>query len=129
MAITYKGFNTQGKNFSNSYTLTGFDIAKQDLVNHFNIRKGEKLQNPAFGSIIWDSLYEPMTDVQVEAVKQNIREILDYDPRLSAQEINVDQYEHGLVIEVNLKFIPDQIMERLLFDFNTDTETVTVSTV
>lgn len=128
MAITYKGFNTLGKNFSNSYTLTGFDIAKQDLINHFNIRKGEKLQLPDFGSVVWDMVYEPLNETTIETIRQDIQDIIAYDPRIEAENIVVKQYEHGLLIELNLKFIPDQIIENLLIDFNTQTTTATLST-
>ena len=128
MAITYKGFNTLGKNFSNSYTLTGFDIAKQDLINHFNIRKGEKLQLPNFGSVVWDMVYEPLNETTIETIRQDIQDVIAYDPRIEAENIVVKQYEHGLLIELNLKFIPDQIIENLLFDFNTQTTTATLST-
>lgn len=128
MAITYKGFNTLGKNFSNSYTLTGFDIAKQDLMNHFNIRKGEKLQLPDFGSVVWDMVYEPLNETTIETIRQDIQDIIAYDPRIEAENIVVKQYEHGLLIELNLKFIPDQIIENLLIDFNTQTTTATLST-
>lgn len=129
MAITYKGFNTLGKSFSNSFTLTGFDIAKQDLINHFNIRKGEKLQLPDFGSVVWDMVYEPLNETTVETIRKDIQEVISYDPRIEAENIVVRQYDHGLIIELNLTFIPDQIIESLLIDFNTDTTTATLSTV
>ena len=129
MATRYKGFSTHNKNFSNSFTLSGFDLAKQDLVNHFNIRKGEKLQNPEFGSIIWDSLYEPLTEVIVEEIEEDIKTIRAYDPRIEAESILVEQHESGLLIEMQLLYIPDQIMEHLLFQFDTETIQTTLSTL
>tara|TARA_B100000809_G_scaffold156132_1_gene153459 strand:- start:1774 stop:2163 length:390 start_codon:yes stop_codon:yes gene_type:complete len=129
MATRYKGFSTHNKNFSNSFTLSGFDLAKQDLVNHFNIRKGEKLQNPEFGSIIWDSLYEPLTEVIVEEIEEDIKTIIAYDPRIEAESILVEQHESGLLIEMQLLYIPDQIMEHLLFQFDTETIQTTLSTL
>ena len=118
MALTYKGFSTYKKQFSNSFTLSGFELAKQDLVNHFNIRKGEKLMNPEFGSIVWDALYEPLTDEIVSEIEEDIKSIIGYDPRLQAESILLEQYEHGLLLELQVKYIPDQILGSLLFDFN-----------
>ena len=126
MAITYKGFSTYKKQFSNSFTLSGFELAKQDLVNHFNIRKGEKLMNPDFGSIVWDALYEPLTDEIVEEIEEDIKSIIGYDPRLEAESILLEQYENGLLLEVQVKYIPDQILGSLLFDFNSTSSQVTV---
>jgi phage baseplate assembly protein W len=128
MAIRYKGFSTHNKNFSNSFTLSGFELAKQDLLNHFNIRKGEKLFNPTFGSIIWDSLYEPLTDIQAQNIEDDIKEIISYDPRIEAESVLVDQYENGMMIQLELKYIPDQIVQNLLFDFNTSNTQATLST-
>ena len=43
MAVaTYRGFNTVNNNFGSS-KLTETDLIKRDLLNHFAIRKGEKL--------------------------------------------------------------------------------------
>jgi len=126
MALTYKGFSTYKKQFSNSFTLSGFELAKQDLVNHFNIRKGEKLMNPDFGSIVWDALYEPLTDEIVSAIEEDITSIIGYDPRLEAESVLLEQYENGLLIEVQVKYIPDQILGSLLFDFNSTSSQVTV---
>ena len=129
MATGYKGFSTQNKNFSNSFTLSGFELAKQDLINHFNIRRGEKLHNPEFGSIIWDSLYEPLTDTIVEEIEEDIKAIVAYDPRIESESILVEQYEHGLIIEMQLKFIPNQKIEKLLFDFSTATTEASLTTL
>jgi len=122
MAIRYKGFSTHNKNFSNSFTLSGFELAKQDLLNHFNIRKGEKLFNPNFGSIIWDSLYEPLTDILAQDIEDNVKEIIAYDPRIEAESVLVEQYENGMILQLEVKYIPNQIVQNLLFDFNTSTE-------
>jgi hypothetical protein len=56
----YRGFSTRLN--AKKYSVTDFALAKQDMINHFEIRKGEKLMNPQFGSIIWDMLFEPLTE-------------------------------------------------------------------
>ena len=52
---TYRGFNTVGTTFG-SVQLSDIELVKRDLLNHFAIRKGEKLQNPGYGSSIHDVL-------------------------------------------------------------------------
>jgi phage baseplate assembly protein W len=108
--------------------MSGFELAKQDLLNHFNIRKGEKLFNPEFGSIIWDSLYEPLTDVIITSIEENIQEIVAYDPRIETDSILVEQYENGLIVEMQLNYIPESKVERILFNFNQNNTQATVST-
>ena len=54
MTVLYKGFSTYNR--SKRFTVTDLDLIKQDIFNHFNIKKGEKLMQPAFGTTIWDTL-------------------------------------------------------------------------
>ena len=41
---TYTGFSTYNR--LRKFRLTDFDLVRQDLFNHFSIRRGEKLMNP-----------------------------------------------------------------------------------
>ena len=70
----YRGISTVNESNS-SFALYDIGLIKQDLLNHFHIRQGEKLENPEFGSIIWDILYDPLTDEVEQALKNNIEEI------------------------------------------------------
>ena len=63
---TYKGFSTLTSDKSNQ--LFDLDLIKQDLVNHFYTRKGERVMNPNFGSVIWDMLYEPLDEHNKELI-------------------------------------------------------------
>lgn len=97
----YKGFNTIGA--SNSGTkLYDFDLIKQDILNHFNTRKGERVMNPRFGSIIWDLLMEPLTDDTKDALTQDISEICNSDPRVVPTRLNLTEYESGYILEITL---------------------------
>src|SRR6056300_1907109 len=89
---TYRGISTV--NPGNS-TKVLYDLAliKQDIINHFHIRQGEKLSDPEFGCIIWDLLFEPFTQETRTAIIENVTEIINYDPRLQARDVIVDTYE------------------------------------
>ena len=47
----YRGLSTVNPENTSS-TLYDLALIKQDLLNHFHIRQGEKLHNPKFGTII-----------------------------------------------------------------------------
>ena len=74
MAIMYKGFSTVGRD--KKFRLTDFELVKQDLLNHFQIRKGEKLMNPNFGTIIWNVLYDPFTEAVKSAIAADVKAML-----------------------------------------------------
>jgi phage baseplate assembly protein W len=64
---TYRGISTIQR--AKKFSLTDFDLVKQDLINHFHIRKGQKLMDPNFGTIIWDMLYEPYTERSLHMIQ------------------------------------------------------------
>ena len=100
------------------YSLYDFELIKQDLINHFHIRQGEKLSNPGFGCIIWDLLFEPFTPAVQEAIIQNVTTIINFDPRLTAKDVIVDTYEQGISIDCELTYLPYDISESITFTFD-----------
>ena len=113
----FKGFSTVNGEFS-STKLYDISLVKQDLMNHFNIRKGEKLENPEFGTIIWDVLFEPLTDSLKEAIIKNVTDIINYDPRVSVNNVTIQTFESGIQIECALTYLPYNISESLRLTFD-----------
>ena len=113
----YRGLSTVNP-AQKSTTLYDLALIKQDLINHFHIRQGEKLENPEFGTIIWDALYEPFTDDLKKAIAENVTNIVNYDPRLQVNGISVSTYESGIQIEVDLTYLPYNISEKMRLDFD-----------
>ena len=113
----YKGFSSVNSN-SENFVLYDFDLIKQDLINHFYIRQGERLMQPNFGTIIWSLLFEPLTEQLKDLILQNVNEILNYDPRVQATNVLVTPYDTGLQIEATLKYIPYNIQQNLQLKFD-----------
>ena len=116
---TYRGLSTVG-NPMGSFALYDLALIKQDIVNHFHIRQGEKLENPIFGTVIWDLLYEPFTPEVRNAIVKNVEDIINYDPRVKADQIIVSEYESGIQIECELLYLNFNISENLQFKFDQD---------
>ncbi len=114
---TYRGFSTISAD-SESYTLYDLALIKQDLINHFHIRQGEKLSDPEFGTIIWDMLFEPLTEDLKELILKDVEDIINYDPRVRADEVVVTSYESGLQIECSVTYLPYNVSETLQFRFD-----------
>jgi len=114
---TYKGFSTIS-NDANSFSLYDLSLIKQDILNHFHIRQGERLENPEFGTIIWDLLFEPLT-VEVKAlIQKNVEAIINYDPRVVPDQIIVTSFESGIQVECRLTYLPYNISESLQLRFD-----------
>jgi phage baseplate assembly protein W len=113
---TYRGISTVAD--SGTFPLYDISLIKQDITNHFHIRKGEKLENPDFGTIIWDVLFEPLTDEVRDLIIEDVTSIINYDPRVRVVDITVSEYESGLQIECDLTYLPYNISESLRFRFD-----------
>jgi phage baseplate assembly protein W len=117
MSKTYKGFSTVSGD-STSFSLYDFALIKQDLINHFHIRQGERLENPLFGTIIWDYIFEPLTSEAKEEIVRDVETIISYDPRLTAQNVVINEYGSGIQIECTLTYFPYNIQESIRFRFD-----------
>ena len=115
-SFTYRGFSSNES--SRNYKLYDIDLVKQDLMNHFYIRKGEKLENPDFGTIIWDMLFEPFTQEVKTLIAKDVEDIINYDPRIAVNAVTVDSTEQGIRIQADLVYVPFNINERMTFDFD-----------
>ena len=96
----YRGFSTVGSR--SNVQLYDFDLITQDIINHFKTRKGERVMNPNFGSIIWDLLMEPLTDQTRELLKDDIQTICTSDPRVTPTQIDLTEYDNGYLLELTL---------------------------
>ena len=115
-SITFKGFSSRAdkKNFK----LYDFECAKQDLINRLSVRKGERVENPEFGTIIYDCMFEPLTEQLRVAIVEDVTANLNADPRISTEEIMLSEAERGIAIQATITYIPLNITEKLRFSFD-----------
>jgi phage baseplate assembly protein W len=127
-APLYRGFSTVANNGpvrlsngaftgnSNSIDtrLFNIDLVKQDLLNHFGTRIGERVARPSFGSIIHDllfDLFDPRTEGLVIADAQRI---FGEDPRVVPLSVGVDVNLNGHQITLTA------VLQMVEFDMNTN---------
>lgn len=78
------------------------ELVKQDLLNHFHTSRGERVMRPNFGSTIWDLLFEPFDQELKDAVVADVQNVIDQEPRVILQTIDVIEFEHGLRINISV---------------------------
>ena len=120
---SYKGFSTVGRKFR--FRLTDFELAKQDFINHLHIRQGEKLMDANFGTTIWDLLFENMSDSLRSDIVTELARIANYDPRLQVQNIDVEDFEKGIQVSMDILYTGALAPVSLRLAFETETQTVT----
>jgi phage baseplate assembly protein W len=113
----YKGFSTVDEN-SASVKLFDYELIKQDILNHFNTRKGERLMNPEFGTTIWDSLFEPLTPAVKQSIAEDINRILALDPRVIPTQVDITQGDYGFRVELTLTYKGTDVSETMQITFD-----------
>ena len=100
----YKGYSSLDR-ANPTFKLFDLDLVKQNIINTFNTRKGERVMNPQFGSIVWDILMEPMTPAVREALNDDVKSICNSDPRVTPTSIKITEYPSGYIVEVTLQLV------------------------
>ena len=121
----YRGFSTHNRR--NNFRVSDYDLVRQDLYNHFNIRKGEKLMNPNFGTIIWNMLFDPLTPETKKIMIDDVRRIVNYDPRIAVQNVILNEFDRGLQIEIELTYLTNNQTDTLRMNFDRDSMKLTRS--
>ena len=115
-SITFRGFSSRAD--KNNFKQYDFEVAKQDLINRLSVRKGERVENPEFGTIIYDAIFEPFTEALKDAIVDDVTANLNADPRISTQEILVSEADKGIAIQATITYVPLNITEKLSFNFD-----------
>lgn len=113
---------TDSLNTGKKFRLTDIPLVVQDLINVLNIRQGEKVGQPDYGTTIWSYVFEPnIQNVQL-ALEAEIRRIASSDPRLNVNYVKCFPQDNGILLEVQLSVLPFQQTELLsiFFDSNSN---------
>ena len=113
------GYTTRGQTRS-AKQMTKLDLAKQDLDNHFKIRKGEKWSQPSFGSMLPFYVFQPLDENTIELIEQDVNDVVTYDPRFSlmTKNVRVTEDSSSITISIQLLYLPTttETVLRLKFD-------------
>ena len=113
---TFIGFNTINQN--KYFTLTDFELIKRDLLNAFNIRQGELVGLPWYGTTLWDNLFENQTQDTIGVIYDELQRVAAGDPRIYISSLEVFPQENGLLLQLELTVVPSTDAQRLNIFFN-----------
>lgn len=100
------------------------DLARQDLLNQFNTRLGERVMLPKFGTIIWDLLFDPLDERTETLIRDDVERIITEDPRWNLQSIAVSEGPNSLDIRAVVTYAPtdETVVLPLTYDKGTNTQ-------
>jgi len=107
--------------FGKKYASVDSPLVIQDFVNALNIRQGEKVGQPGYGTSLWSFVFEPNTaDVQFQ-LENEIRRVASQDPRMILNSVKAYPQENGILLEVELAVSPFNQATLLSVFFNSAT--------
>jgi len=116
---TFVGFSTI--NQYKKFTLVDFELIKRDLLNAFNIRQGELVGLPGYGTTIWDNVFENQTQETIQVITNEVQRVVGGDPRVQITQLEVFPQQNGILIQMELASIPGQTATLLSVFFNEQT--------
>lgn len=113
---TFIGFNTINQN--KKFTAVDFNLIKIDLLNAFNIRQGELVGRPGYGTVLWNYLFENQTQETQQLIYTEIQRVCAGDPRIFISGIQMFPQENGLLVQVGIAVVPSTNAQMLSIFFN-----------
>lgn len=113
---TFVGFNTI--NQFKKFTLTDFDLIQRDLLNAFNIRQGELPGRPAYGTVIWDFMFENQIEELANNIRREVQRVASGDPRIQIDDIQIFPQQNGILLQIQISVVPSANAEILSIFFD-----------
>lgn len=117
---TFVGYNTQNGQNKN-FTLVGNELVVRDLLNAFNIRQGEMVGLPNYGTTLWNYVFESITIDTERAIYNEIQRVCSLDPRVFLSSAQLYPQLNGLLVQLQINVVPstEAIMLNLFMNQNT----------
>jgi phage baseplate assembly protein W len=81
-------------------------LVLRDFVNALNIKKGEKVGQPGYGTDIWSYIFEPNNATTQFRIENEIRRVASLDPRLLVNDVKSYVQLNGILVEVEVAVQP-----------------------
>lgn len=112
----FSGYSSIGKRIPD-LKLYDIELIKQDLINHFMTKKGERVMNPSYGSEIWSLIFEPFNESIKDQIIADVKNVISSEPRVRLINLNVSEFEYGIAVEALLDYIPFETVDTLYATF------------
>lgn len=113
---TFVGFNTI--NQFKKFTLTDFALIQRDLLNAFNIRQGELPGRPAYGTVMWDFVFENQIEELADNIRAEVERVVAGDPRIVVSDIQIFPQQNGILLQIQVTVVPTSNAEILSIFFD-----------
>jgi len=103
----YKGFSIHEFEKRRTFQVTDMELVKLDLLNHIYTRKGERHYMPRFGTRIPDLPFEPLDEITISILREDLEYVINYDPRVELLDMRLtpDYDNHMITASAKLRYL------------------------
>lgn len=106
------------------FKLVDNQLVVQDFLNAFNIKQGDKVGQPGYGTTIWSYVFEQNTQATRDQIETEVRRVASLDPRILLNDIAVFEHSNGVLIEVQMIINPYNSAVQVQFLLNRFTNSI-----
>ena len=89
------------------FRLTDDNLVLQDFINALNIPQGQMPGRPQYGTTLWSFVFEPNTIEVQKEVENEIRRVVQNEPRLIVNTVSTYPQENGILIQLEIAITPN----------------------
>ena len=121
----YRGISFTNYDDNKILSMYDIDLIKKDLMNHIFTRLGERIMMPTFGTRIPDLVYEPLDNQTLDMIRDDLRMVINFDPRVVVNEDDISGDGVRLLVAPDEKTVVAYVSLRYLeLDY---TETIEIN--
>jgi len=110
------------------YRMVDGPLVLRDFINALNIKQGEKVGNPSYGTDIWSYIFEPNDADSQFKIQTEIQRVASQDPRLLVNDVKAYVQQNGILLEVEIAVQPFNDAQIVNLFFNNITNTASIQT-
>ena len=120
------GSVTQSINPGKKYRLVEDSLVVQDFINAFNIRQGQKVGQPGYGTTLWDFIFDQNDLTTQQRIQTEVQRVASLDPRIILNTVSVYPQDNGILIDVEIAVAPFNQAQVLSLFANINTNQLTL---
>jgi len=95
----YRGYSSFEYQKNKTFALADVELVKLDLLNHIFTRRGERVMMPTFGTRIPDLPFEPLDEITLGILQEDLNTVFRFDPRVELLSLVVTpEYDNNRII-------------------------------
>jgi phage baseplate assembly protein W len=111
----YRGYSSYEYEKKRTFKVNDIELVKLDLLNHIFTRRGERVMMPTFGTRIPDLAFEPLDDITLDILRNDLLEVFKFDPRVEVLDLVItpDPDANSVTAAARLLYVELNIVDDL----------------